>query len=120
MIRLLKHKHLKKYKTIWTKDTLKLCELLLNEKMFNHYDFLETNWEFVNDKEEVKLILDENFSSRNRTEEYEIGLPSATVIGDSLFPVNLVGEIYKLSWLNNTSPDDIKSQEENNLISLVF
>ena len=117
MITLLRHRDLNKYKTVWTKDVPRLTEMFFNGQMFRR-DGFKTRWEIVQDKQEVKKILEDNFSSKGRGVEYTEGLPSGTVITSSLFPVDLTTELFKLTWLANEDLDKIKEQEKTNLISL--
>jgi hypothetical protein len=118
MITLLKNKEFNKYKTIWTKDRHILASMFLSGIKFKQDDNMDTRWQFIDNKEEVKRILEENFSSIGRGEPYEEGLPSGTVLSSSLFPVDLIAEIWKLTWLNNEEVSIISAQEEKNLISL--
>jgi len=117
-ILLLKNKQFDKYKTIWESDKGLLFERLWNESLFKQYGFMETRWDIIDDKAEVKRVLDDKFSSKGRGEDYTEGLPSGTVLSSSLFPVNLVSELYKLQWLNNISVEAHNAQEKENLISL--
>lgn len=115
---LLKNETFGKYKTIWEEDKDLYYKKMWNEKLFKQYDTLKTRWEIVDNDLEVKEILEDKFSSKDRGDEYEIGLPSSTVIADTLFPVDLNKEVYKLSWLNNVSIGDHDKQEEKNKESL--
>ena len=124
MILLLKNKTLNKYRTIWESDKEQFLKLLYNEKIFKQYPHPECEfltfprWEIVADKSEVKKTLKENFSSKGRGGQYQAGLPSTTVVVDTLYPVDLKKERFKLSWLNNVSEEDFYNQEEKNKESM--
>jgi len=83
----------------------------------------ENKLELITDRAEIKKVLDEKFSSRHRTEEYEAGLPSATVISSGLFPMNIDprrngSKFPLLKWFNNTSLEDMNAQKIKNKLSL--
>lgn len=130
MITLIENKVFNKHRTVWTKDVKRFLTMLDNERKFINYETCNCNkpclcspearWKVVEDLDRVKYTLDTNYSSNNRTEQYEVGLPSTTVICDILFPVNLKEEIYKLSWLNNVAVDVYKEKEQYNLQSMRF
>lgn len=78
--------------------------------------------ELITDRCEIKKVLDEKFSSRHRTEEYEAGLPSATVISSALFPMDIDyrkngSKFPLLKWWNNTSLEDMNAQKIKNKLS---
>src|SRR5574344_176787 len=78
--------------------------------------------ELITDKKEIKKVLDEKYSSRHRTSEYEAGLPSATVIASGLFPLDIDYKNPKskfniLRWWNNTSLEDMNAQKIKNKLS---
>lgn len=119
MITLIENKTFNKHKTIWTKDLNYFCSLLTNSKIFKTYenpnsDLHKTRWRIIKDKNEIKDILSKNYSSMNRGEDYKKGLPSTTVITDTLFPINLKTELFKLSWLNNIEEKEHSLKEQYN------
>ena len=78
--------------------------------------------ELITDKNKIRNVLSDKFSSRNRTEEYTAGLPSATVISSGLFPLNIdpkdrSSKFNILRWWNNTSLEDMNAQKIKNKLS---
>ena len=115
------------YKTVHKEDA-ELFHEIINNNLFDKEDEngnitrYPNRLELITDKTEIKKVLDEKFSSRNRTEEYEAGLPSATVIASSLFPLNIDykdrgSKFNILRWWNNISLADMNAQKITNKIS---
>jgi len=118
MILLLENKTLNKYRTIWEEDYDKYIGLI-NSNSFNKYEtkmdsgILKYSSRFdVVEPNRVKQVLNDNFASRGRGGEYEDGLPSPSVIGDTLFPIDFKKDIFKLKWLNNVDLEDFSKNEK--------
>lgn len=77
----------------------------------------DNKFDIITDKHEIKKILDENFSSKNRGEEYTVGLPSATLISSALFPIDVEKEFNLLNWHNSISADEYNMQQITNKLS---
>ena len=120
MITLLKNKELNKYRTIWNKDIPEYRRIVHGEySSFRRYKRKIKDNVFANDirfsivpKAEVKNILNNEFSSKGRGGDYHDGLPSPTIIGDTLFPLDLERELYKIKWLNDVNIEDFEQSEE--------
>lgn len=95
----------------------------------NFYDVVNSDvfktpnkFRLIKDKDEIKQILEERYSSKNRTSEYTAGLPSATLISSALFPYNLDSRtahnsIPLLKWNNDISAEDLQAQKIKNKLS---
>lgn len=94
----------------------------------NFYDIINANifqkenkFKIIKDKNEIKSILDNRYSSKNRGEEYTEGLPSATLISSALFPYNLDmhghNQIALLKWHNDIEVADMQGQKITNKLS---
>ena len=110
-ILLLKNETLGKYKTIWEKDLDLYYKKIWDERLFRQYAPLKTRWEIVKDHDEIRHILEENYSSKGRGAEYEEGLPSGTVISSSLRPINMQKDLFKLTYLNNVDEEEFRQNE---------
>jgi len=118
MILLLENKTLKKYRTIWEEDYDKYINLI-NSDSFNKYEtkmdsgILKYSSRFdIVESNKIKRVLNDNFASKGRGGEYKDGLPSPSVIGDTLFPIDFKKDIFKLKWLNNVDLEDFKNNEK--------
>lgn len=120
-------KDIGEYKSIHKEDA-RIFHEIIDNNLFDKEDKdgnitrFENKLELITDKNEIKKVLDEKFSSRNRTEEYESGLPSATVIASGLFPMNIdpnspTSKFNILRWWNNTSLEDMNAQKITNKLS---
>lgn len=83
----------------------------------------DNKFQLVEDKEQIKEILLNNFASKSRGGDYTSGLPSATVISSGLFPMSLDenksgNSIGLLNWFNNQSKEDYDKQQIENKKSL--
>ena len=117
MFVLIKNKITGDYKTIKRKDI---------EDFKNLYDFFKKdpklpegvtpsfNFDIIEDRNEIKKILDDKFTSKNRGEEYDENLPSVTKI-ISLVPMSINTDKFLLRWQNNT---DISEQDKDKSIIL--
>lgn len=81
----------------------------------------ENKFQLITKPEDMKEVLDTHFSSKNRTEEYESGLPSATVI-NSLFPQCLdmnkkSNQVSLLRWFNDKTKEEYFAQQRENKVS---
>lgn len=95
----------------------------------NFYDIINSNifqkenkFRIIKDKNEIKSILDNKYSSKNRGEEYTEGLPSATLISSALFPYNLDmhssnNQVGLLRWNNDIDVSDMQAQKVTNKLS---
>lgn len=95
----------------------------------NFYDIVNSNifqkenkFRIIKDKNEIKSILDDRYSSKNRGEEYTEGLPSATLISSALFPYNLDAhssnnQVALLRWNNDIEVADMQAQKLTNKLS---
>lgn len=57
-------------------------------------------FEVIKDPYEIRDILDEKYSSKNREEPYDKNTPSVTNITDSLYPINWEDSERLIYWLN--------------------
>lgn len=125
MIELIEFKGLEgKHRTIWSKDKDKFLNMIVNEKLFKQYDVKGKDYKLprvrlISDKNKVKEILLKYYSSKGR-DGYEAGKPSPSVIADTLYPVDLNKELFKLLWLANEDINIIKEQETHNKQSMHF
>lgn len=99
------------------------------EDLQNFYDLVNSNFfekenkfNVIQDKEEIKKILEDKYSSKNRGEEYVVGLPSATLVSSALFPYNLDvrsphNKASLLRWHNNIDVAELQTQRITNKIS---
>lgn len=95
-----------------------------NFKNISQSDFFNTENKFqlIKDKTEIRNILEDRFSSKNRGEDYSVGLPSSTLVSSSLFPYNLDkrshnNKIALLKWNNDIDSAELKSQRIKNKLS---
>lgn len=107
----------KTYLTIHKEDEQNFKDLV-NSNYFHK----ENKFRLVKDRDEIRQILEDNFSSKNRGEEYTTGLPSATLISSALFPYNLDSHVYGnkialLRWHNDTDFEDLQNQKVKNKLS---
>src|SRR5574344_2984915 len=116
------------YKSVHKEDA-ELFHEIINNNLFDKEDEngniirYPNRLELITDKAEIKKVLDEKYSSRHRTSEYEAVLPSATVIASGLFPIdiaykNRASKFNILKWWNNTSIEDMNAQKIKNKLSL--
>lgn len=77
----------------------------------------DNKFQIITDKKEIKKILEDNFSSKNRGEEYTVGLPSATLISSALFPIDVEKDFNILNWQNSIPSDEYKMQQITNKLS---
>lgn len=124
---MLRRPDIDEYKTIHVEDAEIFYEII-NNNLFDKEDENgiitrhPNKLELITDKKEIKKVLDEKYSSRHRTSEYEAGLPSATVIASGLFPLdidykNTKSKFNILRWWNNTSLEDMNAQKIKNKLS---
>ena len=81
MLILVKHKITGEYFTIYRKDKNRFLSL---EKFFNAKNEtnepIPFNFELIENQERIKQILEDEFTSKGRSEEYNPDLPSVTKI----------------------------------------
>lgn len=75
------------------------------------------NFKLIKSKDEIKQILEDNFSSKSRGGDYTTGLPSATLISSALFPTDVEKDFNILNWKNSTTLEDMKAQNIKNKLS---
>ncbi len=102
------------YKTIYEEDEMNFIQVI-NSGVFQ----TENKFELITDKENIRKILNDKFSSKNRTEEYTQGLPSATIISSALFPMNLnqyaeKNDVALLRWFNDKDKEEYDLQQVEN------
>jgi len=105
------------YKTIHKEDKDNFYKIA-NSSIFQ----TENKFKLITQKENIKKVLEDNFSSKSRTEEYQSGLPSATVISSALFPYNLdidsrSNQVSLLKWFNDKSKEEYEAQQLENKLS---
>ena len=105
------------YLTIHKEDT-ELFQEIVNSNLFQR----ENKFRLIKDKAEIKQILENRYSSRNRGGEYTVGLPSATLISSALFPYNLDShaphnQVALLKWHNDIDVVDMQGQKVTNKLS---
>lgn len=109
MLILVKHKITGEYFTIYRKDKNRFLSL---EKFFNAKNEINKpisfNFELIENTEEIRHILEEEFTSKGRGEEYNPDLPSVTKIAYSLYPMDIDTEKFLIRYLN----DKVKTPEE--------
>lgn len=124
---MLHRKDIDEYKLAHIED-VEIFNDIINNNLFDKEDSdgnitrYPNKLELITDKNEIKKVLSSKFSSRNRTEEYTAGLPSATVISSGLFPMNIDPKSHNskfniLRWWNNTSIEDMNAQKVKNKLS---
>lgn len=105
MFVLIKNKITGDYNTIYRRDIERFIELhdffKLDPKLDNKN--IEFNFEIIDNRNQIKEILETEFTSKGRGEEYNEDLPSSTKIAYSLYPLNLANDKFLLRWKNNTS-----------------
>ena len=109
-----------KYLTIHREDLNKFKEISKNftRKLSNGERVpCENNFRVITDKKEIKQILEDNFSSKNRGSENTTGLPSATLISSALFPIDVEKEFNLLNWHNSIPADEYNMQQITNKLS---
>ena len=104
------------YITIHRQDEQYLDELVNSNFFYDEYKNPSNQLRFniIKDKDKIKKILEDKFSSKNRGEEYAVGLPSATLISSKLFPYCLDttkshNKAGLLRWANNVSVEDLNA-----------
>lgn len=105
------------YVTIHQEDEQNFYNII-NSNIFQK----ENKFRIIKDKNEIKSILDNKYSSKNRGEEYTEGLPSATLISSALFPYNLDmhssnNQVGLLRWNNDIDVSDMQAQKVTNKLS---
>lgn len=105
------------YLTIHSEDEQNFYDIV-NSSVFSK----ENKFRLIKNKEEIKQILEDRYSSKNRGSEYTIGLPSATLVSSSLFPYNLDkgarhNQIGLLRWHNDIEVEDMQGQKITNKLS---
>ena len=109
MLILVKHKITGEYFTIYRKDKNRFLSL---EKFFNAKNEtnkpIPFNFELIEDQEKIKQILEDEFTSKGRSGEYNPDLPSVTKIAYSLYPMDIDTEKFLIRYLN----DKVKTPEE--------
>jgi len=118
MLNFIARKDIGVYKTIYEEDVSNFIQVCSSD-IFK----TENKFELITDKNEIRKILDEKYSSKSRTEEYTSGLPSATVISSGLYPLNLNqydrnNSVNLLKWFNDKSKEEYDVQQEENKKSL--
>lgn len=124
---MLHRKDIDEYKLVHLED-IEIFHDIINRNLFDKEDSngnitrYENKLELITDKNKIKKVLSDKFSSRNRTEEYTAGLPSATVISSALFPLDIDykkngSKFPLLKWWNNTSLEDMNAQKVKNKLS---
>lgn len=99
------------YITIHKEDIHHYQDIILGDRFKT-----ENKFRLIKDRAEIKKILEDRYSSKNRSSEYTSGLPSATLISSALFPYNLdplsdKNKINLLAWNNDTPLEDLKAQK---------
>ena len=105
------------YITIHKEDLENFYEIV-NGSVFN----TENKFKAITKKEDIKRILEDRYSSKNRGTEYTSGLPSATLISSALFPYNLDSrsshnKIPLLKWNNDIDKTEYENQKLKNKLS---
>lgn len=100
------------------KEDKESFEKICNSNLFKY----PNRFILVDNKNDIKKILEDKYSSKNRGGEYITGLPSTTLISSSLFPYNLDSrspdnKIALLKWNNDIELSDIQSQKIKNKLS---
>lgn len=102
---------------------------LHSEDEQNFYDIVNSNlfakenkFRLIKNKNEIKKILEDKYSSKNRSSEYTAGLPSATLVSSALFPYNLDknakhNKTALLKWHNDIDVQDLQCQKITNKLS---
>lgn len=96
MFVLIKNTITNEYSSIYRKDIKSFLNL---KSFFGTEDF---NFEIIEDRNEIKNILEDKFTSKGRGEEYNEDLPSVTKIAYTLFPISINNDKFLLRWKNNT------------------
>lgn len=115
MLILVKHKITGEYFTIYRKDKNRFLSL---EKFFNANvdpkEAIPFNFELIEDQNKIKQILEDEFTSKDRGEEYDPDLPSATQIAYSLYPMDIDSEKFLIKHLNNKvkTPEEEQQSED--------
>lgn len=115
------------YKLVHLED-IEIFHDIINRNLFDKEDSngnitrYPNKLQLITDKNEIKKVLSDKFSSKNRTAEYTTGLPSATVISSGLFPMDIDykkngSKFPLLKWWNNTSLEDMNAQKVKNKLS---
>lgn len=107
MFVLIKNKITGEYHTIYKKDISNFKSL---DKFFNSSEF---NFDIIEDNAEIKKILDEQFTSKGRGEEYNEDLPSVTKIAYNLFPLNINTEKFLIRFWNDTPLKEQEGDKQN-------
>lgn len=100
------------------KEDMQYFQDIINSDYFGK----ENKFRVIRDKAEIKKILEDRYSSKNRGSEYTSGLPSATLISSALFPYNLDPHAQHnstalLKWHNNIDVADLQNQKITNKLS---
>ncbi len=98
MLYMMKHKVTGEIKTLWKKDAARV-------KKFS-------NFELIQDQDEIKAILDDKYTSKHRGEGYDKNLPSVTVITNSLYPVDFYKEHNLIAWLDRQDTEGHKDHKQ--------
>lgn len=96
MFVLIKSKITGEYHTIYRRD---LPNFLNLDKFFKSKDF---NFEVIEDIDKIKEVLDTEFTSKDRGEEYNENLPSVTKVAVQLFPLNINSDKFLIRFWNDT------------------
>lgn len=104
MFVLIKSKITGEYSTIYRKDIENFKNL---HKFFNadpklNGETVDFNFEIIEDINKIKEILDTEFTSKGRGEEYNEDLTSVSNIAYRLCPININTDKFLLRWKNNT------------------
>lgn len=105
MFVLIKNKITGEYNTIYKKDIQEfknLYEFFKKDPKLQEGQKVEFNFEIIEDLEQIKNILEDKFTSKGRSEEYNENLPSVTKIAYGLFPININNDKFLIRWKNNT------------------
>lgn len=107
MFVLIKNKLTDEYSSIYRKDIQAFLRL---KDFFTSKDF---NFEIIEDRNIIKKILEDKFTSKGRGEEYNEDLPSVTKIAYTLYPVNINNDKFLLRWKNDTPLIEQEGDKEN-------
>lgn len=104
MFVLIKNKITGEYNTIYKKDVQEfknLYNFFKTDSKLKENQSIDFNFEIIEDLNDIKKILEDKFTSKNRGIEYNEDLPSVTKI-ISLCPFDINSDKFLLMWKNNT------------------
>lgn len=113
MLILVRQKINNEYYTIYREDKQKFLNL---EYFFNYgveddSEKVQFNFELIEDVNDIKKILEDNFTSKGRGDEYNPDLPSVTRIAYGLYPLDINRDKFLIKYINNKviTPEDEKN-----------